>query len=84
MLRFEQWDKLAELLIDLNRSGRDDYWNSPNTYRQSDAGILFNRYVSVRAVAELSAYKIQYLRPILLSGKLEGINIRQIKPMPHM
>ena len=26
MLRFEQQDKLAELPIDLNRSGRDDFY----------------------------------------------------------
>ena len=53
-------------------------FNSPNTYLQPDASILFNRYVKVQVGAELSGYNIQYLRRILCTDKPGGIKIGQI------
>ena len=41
-------------------------------------GILLEKYVSVQAAVDVTGYNIQYLRRILLSGKLEGIKIGQI------
>ena len=84
MLRFEQRDKVADLVceaelpIDLNRSGRDDFFISPNISHQSHTGILIKRHVTVQASADVTGYNIQYLRRLLRSGKLGGIKIGQI------
>ena len=52
--------------------------NSPNSSLQSDTGILFIRYVTVQAAADVTGYNIQYLRRLLRSGKLEGIRVAQM------
>ncbi len=53
-------------------------FNSPNISQQLHIEILIDRHISVQAASEVTGYNIQYLRRILLSGKLDGIKIGQI------
>ena len=54
-------------------------FNFPNISEQSHTGIFINRHVTVQAAAEVTGYNIQYLRRLLLSGKLEGIKLGQLR-----
>ena len=45
---------------------------------KNSTGILVEKYISVQAAAEITGYNIQYLRRLLRSGALKGINIGQI------
>ena len=53
-------------------------FNTPNTLEEQNIGILINRYVPVQIAAELTGYNIQYLRRMLRSDSLKGINIGQV------
>ncbi len=78
MLRFEQRGKVAELPIDLDRSGRDDFFNTPSIPQQTAKGIFINRHIPVQATAAATGYNIQYLRRMLRSGALKGVKIGQM------
>jgi hypothetical protein len=62
MLRFEQRDKVADLIseaelpIDLNRNGRDDFFKSPYLPQQFHTVILVNRHILVQAALEINGF----------------------------
>jgi excisionase family DNA binding protein len=42
------------------------------------AGLVLDQHISVKAAAEFSGYKVQYLRRLLRNGHLQGIKIGQV------
>ena len=41
-------------------------------------GVVLERHLSVKAAAQYSGYNEQYLRRLLLAGRLKGIKIGQV------
>jgi excisionase family DNA binding protein len=52
-------------------------FNTPNISQQSKTGILINQHITVQTAADVTG-NIQYLRRMLRSGTLSGVNIGQM------
>ena len=52
--------------------------NLPDSSIPSLEGILLDKFITVKAAAEVTGYSAQYLRRLLRAGKLDGIKIGQV------
>jgi excisionase family DNA binding protein len=52
--------------------------NTSNITSQNPSGFLVEKFITVKAAAEVSGYNIQYLRRLLRGEKLDSVKVGQL------
>jgi len=52
--------------------------NSSDTSLPISTGILIEKFITVKAAAEVSGYNVQYLRRLLRMEKLDSVKVGQV------